>query len=426
MGDESFRRRLGPRRVAALDLRDAREAAGVRNRHLRDFGRPERKASDDRPIDVDIRDEARGERIERGVEVGPQCRTAAKREAPIVFRGLGSVVSAPRAEDEPTRAGDVPPSVAVPIGPVGGSVKNDDDRPAGRCAIRDGDDRLGKTGHGEIREKWLLGQWGKARVAERRVGLRGGRLGRRIESRQRGLLARGWIDKRDVVRAAGGSNGPERACGGKAAESDRGSAHFRGRFTTTVPSMLCRARALLILVACAACAEVGIAVPELPALPLASADAKRLDARALAADAPFTVFVFFSAHCRCLDAHDARLRALYSAYRARGVQFVMVDSEAGRTVALDREEAERRGYPFPMVRDPEAKLADALGVEYATHTVLTDVHSRVLYRGGIDSDKVDLHENATALLRDALDDVLTGRPPRVSDGKTLGCALRKN
>jgi hypothetical protein len=57
--------------------------------------------------------------------------------------------------------------------------------------------------------------------------------------------------------------------------------------------------------------------------------------------------------------------------------------------------------------------------------VVLDGEGRVRYRGGIDSDRTHLHEDATPFLRLALDDLLAGRPPRVAEGKTLGCSLQK-
>jgi hypothetical protein len=160
-----------------------------------------------------------------------------------------------------------------------------------------------------------------------------------------------------------------------------------------------------------------------PNAPLVDASGAVVDARSLSRSARLTVFVFFSAHCRCVDAHDARLRALEGGYGPQGVQFIMVDSEVTATVENDAAEGRRRGYRFPFVVDRSAKLARAVGAASAAYVVVSDAEGRVQYRGGIDSDRVSLHEDATFFLRDALDDLLAGRPPRVREGKALGCAL---
>jgi len=150
-----------------------------------------------------------------------------------------------------------------------------------------------------------------------------------------------------------------------------------------------------------------------------------VDPSALPSRAPWTVLVFFSPTCHCLAEHEGRLRALYDAYHPRGVQFLMVDSEVRGSPDRDEAEARRRGYPFPIVRDPGATLANELGAAYATYSVVLDAEGRIRYVGGIDSDKNHLHEDATPYLQDALDDLLAGRSPRRAEAKTLGCALEK-
>jgi hypothetical protein len=181
---------------------------------------------------------------------------------------------------------------------------------------------------------------------------------------------------------------------------------------------------LTLLVGSGAC-RASVRSPEVPATPLVGAGGLATDARDMMAGAPWSVFIFFSSHCHCLEAHESRLRGIFETYHARGVQFLMVDSEAGASPDADAVEAKRRGYPFSILTDKGAKLADALGAEYATYTIVADSSGRVRYRGGIDSDKVRLHDDATFFLRDALDDLLGGRAVRTPEGKTLGCVLTK-
>ncbi len=177
--------------------------------------------------------------------------------------------------------------------------------------------------------------------------------------------------------------------------------------------------AVLLLAACGAPPRTADAAR------LTSADGVQRPFQDVVAAAPWTVFVFVSADCPCLDAHLERLRQLANTYAPRGVQFVAVDSEVGRTKEQLDAEARTFALPFPLLLDSGAKLANAVGAEYAAYSVLVDRSGRVVYRGGVDSDKRKLHEDATPYLREALDDVLAGVPPRRVEGKTLGCVLRK-
>lgn len=143
------------------------------------------------------------------------------------------------------------------------------------------------------------------------------------------------------------------------------------------------------------------------------------------ARAKLTVVVFYADHCPCFRVHEERIRELVRVYGPRGVKVLVVDSEVSATSTADAQAAGERGLP-PIALDPGAKLADALDAEYATYSVIFDEHGKVRYRGGIDTDKNVLHDDAAPFLANALDDLLGGREPRVREGKALGCALQKH
>jgi hypothetical protein len=188
---------------------------------------------------------------------------------------------------------------------------------------------------------------------------------------------------------------------------------------------LLRVGAPLAVVALVACARPGppLMGTRLAAQPLLGTDGA---SHTLAPDGAqrLTVVFFFSNHCPCQSAHDTRLRALHATYHPRGVDFVAVDSEHGATIERDRGEAETRGYPFPILLDPGGALAQTVGAEYATEALVLDRSGTVRYHGGIDSDRTHLQDDASPYLRDALDDLLAGRPPRRAESKALGCALQ--
>ena len=160
--------------------------------------------------------------------------------------------------------------------------------------------------------------------------------------------------------------------------------------------------------------------PKAPSLSLAGTDGQ---AHAIASGRA-TAIVFFSEHCPCVRAHDARVIALAREFEPRGIAFYAVDSEVGGTVDVDRERAKDHGYPFPILVDENARLARALGAEYATYAVVVDASGNVLYRGGIDSDHTHLSNGATPYLREALEDLAAGRAQRRTHTEALGCALR--
>jgi thiol-disulfide isomerase/thioredoxin len=143
----------------------------------------------------------------------------------------------------------------------------------------------------------------------------------------------------------------------------------------------------------------------------------------VAANARFTVVEFFSAHCPAQAKHDPRLIELAQRYRAQGVAFYAIDSEHDASLDRARAEAARRGYPFVILLDPEASAARSLRADYATYSVLLDRQARVLFRGGIDSDRNYLTPNRTPYLEQAIQEALADRPISRPEAKTLGCSL---
>ncbi|HEY8074072.1 MAG TPA: redoxin family protein [Labilithrix sp.] len=180
----------------------------------------------------------------------------------------------------------------------------------------------------------------------------------------------------------------------------------------------------LLIAGCTAKPAVAPGEP-VPGVIVADAAGQPVDLRATASRAPFTVVEFFSAHCPCQQVHDARLRALYTDFAPRGVGFYAIDAEREASAERAKRESADRHYPYPLLVDPRGASADALGAEFATYTVILDRDGRVRYAGGIDSDRTHLTGDAHAYLRDALDDLLAGREPRVARGKALGCALAR-
>jgi peroxiredoxin len=179
--------------------------------------------------------------------------------------------------------------------------------------------------------------------------------------------------------------------------------------------------AALVLTGCARAPAIG--APVAPRQ-LRGTDGAAHEVPSRASDSRFTVLVFFAAHCPCQAAHDPRLVALYARYHSLGVDFFAVDPETGVTAERDAQEAARRGYPFPLVLDEGGALARQLGADVATESFVLDRTGAVRYHGGLDSDRKELHDDATAYLRDALDDLLANEPVRRAESKPLGCALQ--
>ena len=195
--------------------------------------------------------------------------------------------------------------------------------------------------------------------------------------------------------------------------------------------MLARALALALLgVGCASTRSQDLvhhrreAPPHLPGEDASGQGDAFSELRKITAASRYTVIFFFSRHCPCVRIHETRLRQLFATYHRAGIGFVAFDSESDSSPAIDATETVARNYPFPIVRDTDALLARAYRAEYAGYALLLDKSQRVLYRGGIDSDRIHLRSDATPYLAEALADAIVDAPVRRPEALTLGCSLR--
>jgi peroxiredoxin len=164
---------------------------------------------------------------------------------------------------------------------------------------------------------------------------------------------------------------------------------------------------------------------QLPTTPLPATDGATYALAAEVARHDFTVVLFFSRECPVQRSHDARLLEVVHDFASKGVAWVAVDAQVDASLEKDREAARARGYPFPIVVDPEGTWADALTVRFSTTLVVLDAKGRVRYRGGLDDDRVKLSSDVTPLARRALERLVTGQEPERVETKALGCVLRR-
>ena len=79
-----------------------------------------------------------------------------------------------------------------------------------------------------------------------------------------------------------------------------------------------------------------------------------------------------------------RLAALATTYLDRGVDFLAIDSNASESIADLAAYARESGANFPILKDPENRVADRLLAERTCESLVVDGRNRLRYRGAID------------------------------------------
>lgn len=141
-----------------------------------------------------------------------------------------------------------------------------------------------------------------------------------------------------------------------------------------------------------------------------------------------TVVVFTCNHCPYALAWHDRLQRVARDYADRGVAFIQVNSNDAVKFPQDSFEAmtgrvERGEFAGPYVWDESQELARNWGAQKTPHVFVLDGSGSVVYQGAPDGDHADESLDA-AWLRDALNDILAGRPVARPETRASGCAIK--
>jgi len=171
--------------------------------------------------------------------------------------------------------------------------------------------------------------------------------------------------------------------------------------------------------------SLGSKAPEIGTLQ--GVDGKRYSLASFAAK-PVLVVVFTCNHCPYAQAYEDRLVGIQRDYAAKGVQLVAINSNDDKNYPEDSypnmvKRAKEKGFNFPYLRDEDQRVVTDYGAVCTPHVFVLDRERVLRYRGRIDDSK-DPKQVKSPDLRNALDDLVAGRPARVADTKPFGCSIK--
>jgi peroxiredoxin len=145
-------------------------------------------------------------------------------------------------------------------------------------------------------------------------------------------------------------------------------------------------------------------------------------------DAGALVLIQSCNHCPYVQAWEQRIVAIQRDYQERGVRIVAINSNDATSHPEDSFEemarrAERQGFNFDYLYDEDQSIARALGSERTPELFIFDRERRLVYHGAID-DSRDETAVTQHYLRDALDAVLEGGQPPVTETPPVGCTVK--
>ena len=147
------------------------------------------------------------------------------------------------------------------------------------------------------------------------------------------------------------------------------------------------------------------------------------------ADKTAVVVVFTCNHCPTAVEYEDRLIELQADYAPKGVQLIAINPNEDKGHPTDSYEhmiqrAKEKGFNFPYLRDDTQEVARAYGAVRTPHVFLLDAERNVVYQGRIDDNAKDPGAVERRDLRDALDEVLAGKPVSVPVTVAVGCSVK--
>ena len=144
----------------------------------------------------------------------------------------------------------------------------------------------------------------------------------------------------------------------------------------------------------------------------------------LSEEKPATVVLFLATQCPIATDYADRIVALVKTYDEKNVQFIGINSNKQEKIEEISEYSEKYGFEFPVLKDPENKIADYFGARRTPEVFLLDAGRVLRYAGAIDNSP---KEPTKHYLRDALDLVITGKDIPKSSKKTraVGCTIKR-
>jgi thiol-disulfide isomerase/thioredoxin len=138
------------------------------------------------------------------------------------------------------------------------------------------------------------------------------------------------------------------------------------------------------------------------------------------------VFVLFVScnHCPYVIAYEPRMVALAAEYGPRGVAFLAATRYPDDGMQPMKARARERGFPFPYVRDDAQTLVRALGARFTPEVYVFDEARALRYHGRIDDNHRDPARVTSHDLKNALDALVEGKAPPVTETTAFGCSIK--
>jgi peroxiredoxin len=136
------------------------------------------------------------------------------------------------------------------------------------------------------------------------------------------------------------------------------------------------------------------------------------------------VIMFIATQCPVSNGYNGRMVELFKDYNSKGVSFIGINSNKQENLEEVRTHSKDHGFDFPVLKDWNNVIADKLQASVTPEIYVLNSEMEILYHGRIDDSQ---RENRVTSkdLRSALDRILSGSAPEVTETKAFGCSIKR-
>jgi len=141
-------------------------------------------------------------------------------------------------------------------------------------------------------------------------------------------------------------------------------------------------------------------------------------------DAKAVVLMFIATQCPVSNGYNGRMVSLYNDYKDKNVVIIGINANKQEGVDEIKQHAKEHGFEFTILKDDKNVIANKFGASVTPEIYVLNPSLEILYHGRIDDSRRE-SEVSSHDLRNALDEVLAGKPVTISETRAFGCTIKK-
>jgi peroxiredoxin len=143
------------------------------------------------------------------------------------------------------------------------------------------------------------------------------------------------------------------------------------------------------------------------------------------------LLVMFSCNtCPYVIKNQDRTKEICQYAMDKGIGVVLINSNEAQRSGADSYDAMKtyaagQGYKWHYVVDERSQLADAFGANRTPENFLFDKDGKLVYHGAIDDNPSDASSVSRKHLKEAMDELLSGKDISVKTSRSVGCTIKR-